>query len=552
MYHLKRKGRNEFARRLPSRYAAHIERVSRGLPALNKSTPTEAALELSRVIAPFYRAEYLSRIDDVTQGRFSFFGKTVSFPSAASVDWHHKIDEETDFHLWRMKLGHMGFVSPMLSDGTEHHHLAVAELLSGYRERADFGTPGCFTSYWFPYSVSHRILAILSGYNLGYDSISGDLRDEISAFLRWNAAFVSANIEHELRNNHVERNLAALCFYYSCAQSVPARVASRLDREVRRVIAACVLSDGFIAERSAMYQGLTVMALAVFARTPFLSARTRRLAGDSHLRALQAWATMTHADGEIALFNDSWFEEVPPISEVVGNQVPAPATLLPEAGYARLESDDMLALMDAGPIGPNWNPGHGHADFLSFEADIEGKRFVVDPGTYQYSTGSRRTFERSARSHNGPHSAGYEPVDYAGCFRVGRMSEARFSTATRAEASGTLPVRGGGEVSRTITVASGLITVADEWSNSAGAGVTLTVQGEWRVISRNATTVEFEAAGLRTTIETIDGTIAQVRTGEWSCRYLSSEPATIVELTPRSRVNGGARAKWQIRKQDAA
>lgn len=552
-YGLKRKLRNDFARLLPSAYSYYITQRARSLPTISRGLAgwSDETLGMAKSIAPFYYDEYLAAIDDAAEGRFIFFGQSAVFDGPGVIDWHHTVDVESDFHLWRMKLGHMGFVCPMLMAGGQRHHDAVQAMITGYRAHATFGTAGCFSSYWFPYSVSHRILAILSGYILAYESLNEPLRREIESFLQWNAGFVSANVEHELKNNHVERNLVALCLYYSCVRHVPSKVASQLDREVKRIIEACVLSDGFIAERSAMYQGLAVMALDAFARTPFLSADTRSLARATYTKALGAWATMTHPDGEIALFNDSWFGEVPPVSSIVRDSAVDPVPVLPDAGYVRLESEDVFVLMDAGPIGPSWNPGHGHADFLAIEADVFGKRFVVDPGTFQYSTGPRRTAERSARSHNGPHRRGLEPVDYTGCFRVGRVSEARLvEPLSDVCATGRLPLPDGSEVTRTTAVATGVVRVTDTWSLAEeDAQVRLTVAGTWQLISHGARLVEFRENESAATIHVSVGTVGAIEEGEWSRHYLVSEPATILTLTPHRDPAGRARLVWEIRRR---
>ncbi len=508
---------------------------------------------MARAIAPFYYDEYLSSIDDAAVGRFDLFGQSATFESTRSIDWHHTVAAESDFHLWRMKLGHMGFICPMLVAGSQRHHDAVRAMLAGYREHATFKTPGCFSSYWFPYSVSHRILAVLSGYVLAYNTMDTSLRHELASFLRWNAGFVAANIEHELKNNHVERNLAALCFYYTCAESIPARTASLLDREVRRIIRACVLGDGLLAERSAMYQGLTVMAMDVFSKAPFLRTQTRELARNTLTKAQTAWATMTHPDGEIALFNDSWFGEVPTVSQVRGHFGASPVAELPDAGYARLESEGVFVLMDAGPIGPRWNPGHGHADFLAVEVDIANLRFVVDPGTFQYSTGKRRAFERSANSHNGPHRQGVEPVEYAGCFKVGRMSEAHFVNIVGDSVTGHLRLPDKSSVCRSTTVAPDTVKFEDTWSNCRGGAVRLTIPGSWSLVGLVGNSVaEFQQKQTSAVITVHDGAIQSIEPGQWSHHYLVSEPATIVTLAPQTQRSGSGYLTWTIEGQAPA
>ncbi|WP_225026142.1 heparinase II/III family protein [Xinfangfangia pollutisoli] len=556
-YHLKRLARNKLVPRLPDRYAARIARAADRLPGLRPAAATgEAALAMAQGVAAFYREEYRHEIDDAARGRFTFFGQSVDFGRAADIDWHHRIPAEMDFHLWRMKLGHMGFLCPMLTDGGPAHLEAVAEIFAGYRARARFDQPECFSSYWFPYSVSHRILALLSGYLIARAAgrLPAPLCAEIEDFLRWNVAFVEANIEHELKNNHVERNLAALCFYYSCAQAVPPALARRLDRDVAGIIRACILDDGLLAERSAMYQGLSVMALQVFAAAPFLTPATRRLAETQARKAARAWSFMTHPDGEIALFNDSWFGEVPPAHAIVAPARFDPVALLPQAGYARLEGDGIFALFDAGAIGPRWNPGHGHADFLSIEVDVAGRRFLTDPGTYQYSTGPRRMFERSAQAHNGPGAAGLEPVSYYGCFRVGQLAEARLlapeAPGTRAVA-GELPLPGGGLLRRSLQLLPGALAISDRWQGRFEAPqLRLSLPATWQLVERHPQALVFACDGARAQLSVQAGRIGSIGPGHWACRYLVDSPAQIVTLFPEPSAEA-ARLEWQIAHQPA-
>jgi len=556
-YHLKRSGRNRFAKRFPDAYAAHIDRIAAGLPPLAPEG-TSASLRMARQVAAFYHDEYRDRIDDAAHGRFTFFGQSVDFGGPEKIDWNHKLPQENDLHLWRMKLGHMGFSCAMLVSGQEGHLLALGQMIETYRPKAKYDCSGCFSSYWFPYSVSHRILSLLSGYLIARENrdLSPVLCSQIEEFLRWNAGFVLANIEHELKNNHVERNLAALCLYFSNVELVPTKLARRLDRDVADIIRACILEDGLLAERSAMYQGLSVMALQIFAATSFLSPATRALATERLAKAERAWAVMTHPDGRIALFNDSWFDEVPEAGAVIGLPELGPLEILPKAGYARLVGENIFALMDAGPIGPRWNPGHGHADFLSVEVDVGQERFIVDPGTYQYSTGPRRAFERAAQSHNGPAFDGVEPVEYHGCFRVGRMVAARLVTGMHTDdgsVMGELQLSEG-RLRRALRLLpdSGL-AVEDEWFGGSLTGVVrLLVPAEWELVGIEDQEARFQfprvdGPPLTAGIRVESGKIEQCNPGEWACHYLKSQKAHSLVLRPSRDSGAATRLSWQVR-----
>lgn len=554
-YHIRRIFRNRLGLHTPSLYKRYIDRIASYVPPLANSYAPErdrTHADLVRFVSSYYHDEYISHIDDAASGTFSFFGQRVCFGSPWKIDWHHKLIVENDLHLWRMKLAHMGFICPMLISGSNAHLQAVETIISGFHKNAHFDVPGCFTSYWFPYSASHRVLNILSGYLIARESrtISAPLQRAIEDFLRLNVGFILANIEHELKNNHVERNLAAICLYYNHVENVPARLASKIDKDVQEIISSSVLEDGMQAERSAMYQGLTVMALRIFAEAVFLSDTTRNLAAKLLPRSERAWALMTHPDGEIGLFNDSWFGEVPKPINMLPSVEFNHVSLLPQAGYARIEAGDYFALFDAGPIGPRWNPGHGHADFLSVEIDIAGCRFIVDPGTFQYSTGPRRQFERSAQSHNGPTCDELIPVEYSGCFKVGKMVEAKpirsSAPPDKNSVAGELKLVDT-TIKREIQLSDTGVNCIDAWNGvTVGAVVRLLVQDEWELVSWDKNQAVFDNESVRVCIALKQGTIEGVELGHWSKEYLHSSNAWVLKLRPTSSKSDTASLVWEV------
>ena len=54
---------------------------------------------------------------------------------------------------------------------------------------------------------------------------------------------------------------------------------------------------------------------------------------------------------------------------------------------------DSLLIGDCAQLGPDYLPGHGHADTLSFEFSVGGRRVFVNTGTSRYGLDSRRLFE---------------------------------------------------------------------------------------------------------------------------------------------------------------
>lgn len=63
------------------------------------------------------------------------------------------------------------------------------------------------------------------------------------------------------------------------------------------------------------------------------------------------------------------------------------------------ESGDRL-IIDCGPVGPDYQPGHSHCDNLSFELSLKGRRVIVDSGCCQYVDGDIRRYNRGNMGHN--------------------------------------------------------------------------------------------------------------------------------------------------------
>jgi uncharacterized heparinase superfamily protein len=77
-------------------------------------------------------------------------------------------------------------------------------------------------------------------------------------------------------------------------------------------------------------------------------------------------------------------------------------------------------IFDCGPLGPDYQPGHGHCDVLSYELSLHGQRVVVDTGVSTYKRGAGRLYERSTAGHNTLRIDGEEQAEIWAGFRVGR------------------------------------------------------------------------------------------------------------------------------------
>lgn len=421
-YMIRRYLRNLLVPVFPKIYRKRIHSIESDLPILN--TPILIKEGINR-LADYYCSEYHGIVNLALDGKFILNDRFYDFESVSGIDWNHYVFEEGDHQMWRVKLAHMGYICPMILNCNDTKAQKVAiDLIESAHRNTSITDKGSFNAFWFPYAASHRILALgatlLIARHRGI--LSQDLDNTLNAFIKKNVAFVLDNIEYELLNNHLERNLAALCLYFSYVSEIPQSTIQRLENDVSNLINKTILADGTQVERSPMYQGMSIASLAIMAETPFFTkALQQKLESKVH-SVEYVYSLLCHPDGDIALFNDSWHGEVP---KWIGELPADERLLLKEGGYGRLFHDDNYCLLDAGPIGPSWNPAHGHSDFLSIEISIGGQRLIVDPGTSRYNTGFDRNRERSAAAHNGPSWTEYEPVEFIDSFKVGRLHSAK-------------------------------------------------------------------------------------------------------------------------------
>ena len=78
--------------------------------------------------------------------------------------------------------------------------------------------------------------------------------------------------------------------------------------------------------------------------------------------------------------------------------------------------------MDVGHISPSYQPGHSHADSLSFILHVNKTPIFIDTGVSTYENNTRRAYERSTRAHNTVTVQGKDSSDVWGAFRVGKRA----------------------------------------------------------------------------------------------------------------------------------
>ena len=265
------------------------------------------------------------------------------------------------------------------------------------------------------------------------------------------ACWLEKNDERHVLANHYFENLKAL-FFAGCffEGSQATRWLSRAMKEILEQLEEQTLADGGHYERSPQYHCLMLenyLDIYNFARSyPDICAGPFVEAVKSYaVRSLNWLTTTTLPDGSIPLFNDSAFGVAisPPGLFAYAERLSLKFHRLsetsfelidqPDSGFFGCRLRDDMFIIDCGDIGPRYQPGHTHCDFLSYELMLKNQRIVVDTGVCEYEPGPMRTLVRSTQAHNTVSVSGGEQSELWGAFRVARRAKKLYASIEKTD-----------------------------------------------------------------------------------------------------------------------
>ncbi|MEL5894378.1 alginate lyase family protein [Bacteroides sp. GD17] len=213
-------------------------------------------------------------------------------------------------------------------------------------------------------------------------------------------------LEYHLMGNHLLENGFALLFgaYYFGSNDFYKQAKRILIPELEEQ----TLVDGANFELSPMYHCIMLFRVLdcynLVKCNPSFSRELLPIFEKQCCRMLGWLSAITFNNGDIPLFNDAAFKIAPTTAALFDYAdrlgLSYRKTTLRDSGYRKLVNLKFEAVIDVAKVGPDYQPGHAHADTFNFELHVNNRSVIVDTGTSTYEVNQIRFYERSTAAHN--------------------------------------------------------------------------------------------------------------------------------------------------------
>lgn len=275
-----------------------------------------------------------------------------------------------------------------------------------------------------PYPVSLRsinVIRFLSAENIHNPEILENLYAELN--------FLSQRLEFHLLGNHLLENAFALMMggAFFGNKSWIQKAQKILEDELEEQI----LADGAHFELSAMYH--QIILFRVLELYDWYGKWNDKDGDFEHFlktkaEMMLAWLEhISFQNGDIPHFNDSAngiaFRTDALLNYGKDLKLTSKKLPLKESGYRSVNMEQYELRIDFAQIGASYQPGHVHADALSFILYYQHLPLFVEQGTSTYNIGKRRSLERSTEAHNTVVVGGENQSQVWSGFRVGKRAK---------------------------------------------------------------------------------------------------------------------------------
>ena len=361
--------------------------------------------QLAMVIANDHATRAGSSCENLMGGQITLLheSRPVDWP----MDWRF-VKHPKPPHLWRFQLHyHEYFLGALANCDNNEARTSIWSAIQSWLKELEPNNSTRADDAWHPYCISRRVQAWL--WILNSSEPPAELRQQMQSSLWQQTEYLFRRLERDLGGNHLVENLTAITLVAALLESPESGVLlEQAGTELIEQLDGQILEHGEHFERSPMYHCQilgNVLAIAVICRerAAWISDRCRKIATDM----VTFLSGICHPDGEIPLFGDSGFGEAISVSSI--KQLaklaevawPNMSVMNPESSpYWCARHDESLLVFDCGEVGADALPAHAHCDLLGFEASLDGERWFVDSGNFNYEDDSIRGYCRSSIAHN--------------------------------------------------------------------------------------------------------------------------------------------------------
>ena len=330
-------------------------------------------------------AESIQFDEIINENSFIFLNKKKDF--GESIDWNY-----LGFgRLWAYNLNYFEFLHQK-----EMNAQRGREIIDSFIEQLDRCKVGLE-----PYPLSLRCVNWIRffskhGGNSRYNSV-----------LYKQLLLLKKSKEYHIMGNHLLENGFALLFgaYYFNDKAFYKEAKGILNSQLREQI----LDDGGHFELSPMYHSIMLFRLLdsynLVVNNDLFDKELESVLKEKVSKMLSWLNLMTFSNGKFPLMNDAAYRISPTTNELneyasgLGFSVNRD-TLLKDSGYRKLSNKKFELIADIGKVGPDYQPGHAHADTFTFELCVNSRPLIVDTGTSTYEINEERFYQRSTQAHN--------------------------------------------------------------------------------------------------------------------------------------------------------
>ncbi len=333
-------------------------------------------------------------------------------------------DNPSQSKLWRYNLHYFDYLNQLELENEE------VEIQNNIITKWIIDNPYGKGTGWEPYPTSLRVINWIK-WHFKTNSLSVQAKLSLWNQVNW----LAGRPEYHLLGNHLFINAKALlfaCVFFGLDEhSVIYRKSLKILNEE---LSEQFLEDGAHFELSPMYHSLAMEDLLdLYQLTSSLPSSFPRQEIQEKFRRGMNWLHyMSYSSGEFAHFNDCANGIAPAQSELkeLGQKVGLNWALtakikfnyLQKSGFVIFSDENIHLIADIGDIGPDYLPGHAHADTLSFELAIKGQRIIVNSGTGEYGLSDERLRQRSTSAHSTIELDGKSSSEVWSGFRVAQRA----------------------------------------------------------------------------------------------------------------------------------